>query len=54
MANASLEGLRRRWQRFCQPGTAQLRIHLPGQPTRLPADIRQFNNQFFPSENLVK
>ena len=35
MANASLEGLRRRWQRFSQPATAQLRIHLPGQPTRL-------------------
>ena len=35
MANASLEGLRRRWQRFSQPAMAQLSIHLPGQPTRL-------------------
>ena len=35
MANPALEALRRRWQRFSQPGQAQLRIHLPGQASRL-------------------
>ncbi|MEX0587860.1 MAG: transglycosylase domain-containing protein, partial [Cyanobium sp.] len=29
------EILRRRWQRLSQPGQAQLRIHQPGQPSRL-------------------
>ena len=35
MANPALEALRRRWQRFSQPGQAQLRIHQPGQASRL-------------------
>ena len=35
MAKPALEGLRRRWQRFSQPGQAQLRVHQPGQPSRL-------------------
>ena len=35
MANPALESLRRRWQRLSQPGQAQLRIHLPGQASRL-------------------
>jgi len=35
MVNPSLDAIRRRWQRFSQPGQAQLRIHLPGQPSRL-------------------
>ena len=35
MVNPVLEALRRRWQRFSQPGQAQLRLHQPGQPSRL-------------------
>jgi membrane peptidoglycan carboxypeptidase len=35
MANPALEALRHRWERFSQPGQAQLRIHQPGQPSRL-------------------
>jgi membrane peptidoglycan carboxypeptidase len=35
MVNPRLEAIRRRWQRFSQAGQAQLRIHLPGQPSRL-------------------
>ena len=35
MVNPRLEAIRRRWQRFNQAGQAQLRIHLPGQPSRL-------------------
>lgn len=35
MANPALEGLRRRWERLSQPGQAQLRIHQPGQASRL-------------------
>lgn len=35
MVNPAFEALRRRWQRFRQPGQAQLRLHQPGQPSRL-------------------
>jgi membrane peptidoglycan carboxypeptidase len=35
MVNPRLEAIRRRWQRFSQAGQAQLRIHLPGQSSRL-------------------
>jgi penicillin-binding protein 1A len=35
MANPALEAVRRRWQRFSQPGQAQLRVHQPGHPSKL-------------------
>ena len=35
MVKQAFEALGRRWQRFCQPGQAQLQLHLPGQASRL-------------------
>ena len=35
MAKKAFEALGRRWQRFSQPGQAQLQLHLPGQASRL-------------------
>ncbi|MDA1245843.1 MAG: transglycosylase domain-containing protein [Cyanobacteria bacterium] len=35
MANPALEALSRRWQRFSQPGQAQLQIHIAGKASRL-------------------
>ena len=35
MAKQAFEALGRRWQRFSQPGQAQLQVHLPGQASRL-------------------
>lgn len=35
MTKQALEALGRRWQRFSQPGQAQLQVHLPGHGSRL-------------------